>query len=178
MKRDNSGFTLVELIICLVIFALVVATAFGFMLGASRSYTSVSGKMDLQLQSQLTMNQLREYIIDCNAGLYYKNNTVYIINKESDGSYTANVFQYKSDGCIYYGKGPATLTGSGTFSCTVTGTDLLADGVTSFSVTPKSSDGANVSSAAISITFKNNSATCNGVQTVALRNTPPLAVVS
>lgn len=178
MKNNNSGFTLIEIIICLVIFALVAASAFGLMLGASHSYSSVSAKMDLQLQSQLTMNQLREYIIDCNAGLYYKNNTVYIINEEDDGSYTANVFQYKSDGCIYYGKGSANLTGSGTFTCTVAGTDLLADEVTSFSVTPKSTDGANVSSAVISISFKNNSASCSGVQTVALRNNPPLAVVS
>lgn len=178
MKNNNSGFTLIEIIICLVIFAVVAATAFGLMLAASHSYTSVNGKMDLQLQSQLTMNQMREYIIDCNAGLYYKNNTVYIINEETDGSYTANVFQYKSDGCIYYGKGSANLISSGTFSCTVAGTDLLTDEVTSFSVTPRSTDGANVSSAAISIAFKNNSASYSGVQTVALRNNPPISVVS
>ena len=59
MKNNNSGFTLIEIIICLVIFAIVAATAFGLMLAASHSYTSVNGKMDLQLQSQLTINQLR-----------------------------------------------------------------------------------------------------------------------
>ena len=178
MKNKNSGFTLVEVIICLVIFAVVAATAFGFMLAASHSYTSVTGRLDLELQSQLTMNQLHEYIIDCNAGLYYKNNTVYIINKETDGSYTANVFQYKTDGSIYYGKGTAQLVSSGTFSCAVTGTDLLTDKVTDFSVTPRSTDGATVSSALISVAFKNRSASCSGVQIVALRNNPPITVVS
>lgn len=184
MKNDNRGITLIELVICLVIFAVVVASAFGFMLAGSRSYATVSNKLNLQLQSELTMNQLGDYIIDCNACLYFKattnSNTLFVIDEKADGSYIAHVFKYvKASGSILYGNGVATKNStSGAFSCTVEPADLLAENVTKFDVTPISSDALSVTSAVIEVTFEKNSVPSTDKKTIALRNKPLIAVVS
>ena len=183
MKNDNRGLTLIELVICLVIFAVVVASAFGFMLASSRSYTSVNNKLNLQLQSELTMNQLGDYVIDCNACLYFKattnSNTLYVVDKIADGSYTAHVFKYvKASGNILYGTGDAKKNPtSGAFTCTVEPTDLLAENVTKFDVTPISSDALSVTSAVIEVTFDKNSVSYADKKTIALRNKPLIAAV-
>jgi|GEM_PF-965383 len=189
MKKDNRGFTLIELIICMVIFAIVVASVFGFMLASSRSYSAITNRLNLSLQSQLTMNQLGEYIMNCNAGLVYTNNTsttpntstLYVIDKGSiDPKYDVYVFQLKPDGCIYYGYGKnvATLSGT-TFSFTAfAATDLLAENVTSFSVSQTlNSDSTKVLSAAVSIVFTKNSTASSNRRTIALRNCPPISIV-
>lgn len=185
MKNDNRGFTLIELLVSLVIFALVVSAAVGFMLAGARSYKSVSGNVNLHLQSELTMNQLSEYIIDCNACLYFKTgtneNTLYVINKDSVGTYAANVFTYvKSDNCIYYKKGSATLS-NGVYTCTfpVSATnDLLAENVTKFDVTPIHSEASNVTSATVEVSFLMNSVSTTDTRTIALRNKPLVATAS
>ena len=189
MKKDNRGFTLIELIICMAIFAILVTSVFGFMLASSRSYSAITNRLNLSLQSQLTMNQLGEYIMDCNEGLVYTNNTsttpntstLYVIDKGSiDTKYDVNIFQLKPDGCIYYGYGGnvATLSGT-TFSFTsFEANNLLAENVTSFSVTQKlNSDNTKVISAVVSIVFTKNSAASSARRTIALRNCPPISIV-
>ena len=183
MKKDNRGFTLIELIICMAIFAILVTSVFGFMLASSRSYSAITNRLNLSLQSQLTMNQLGEYIMDCNEGLYFKpdTSTLYVIDKGSiDTKYDVNIFQLKPDGCIYYGYGGnvATLSGT-TFSFTsFEANNLLAENVTSFSVTQKlNSDNTKVISAVVSIVFTKNSAASSARRTIALRNCPPISIV-
>ena len=63
MKRDNRGFTLVELIVCIAILSIVLAAAFGFMVAGSKSYTSVSNRLDLQLRARLAASQLTDRLI-------------------------------------------------------------------------------------------------------------------
>ena len=184
MYKNNKGFTLVELMISITIFAVVVTAALGFMLAGSRSYSSVTNRVNLDFESQLAMNQLSDYIIDCNACLYYDtgSDTLYVINKNSDAvpvTYTANYFQYKADGKIYFGTSSASYdSATNNYICTVAANDLLATGVTEFSVVPISSDGVNVTSAAVTINFSKGSATYNGVKKVALRNKPAIAQVN
>lgn len=189
MKNDNRGFTLVELMVSLVIFGVVVASAFGLMLAASHSYNSVTNRVNLEVESQITMNQLNEYIMDCNGGLYYKTDTsttpntstLYVMDKGSiDTKYDVYVFQLKPDGCIYYGYGKnvATLSGT-TFSFTAfAANDLLAENITSFSVTRTlNSDSTKVISASVSIEFTKKSAAFSAQRTIALRNFPLASTV-
>lgn len=179
MCKNNKGFTLVELMISITIFAIVVAAAVGFMVAGSRSYSSMTNRVNLDFESQLAMNQVSDYIIDCNACLYYKNDTLYVINKNSDGTYTANYFQYNADGGIYFGTSSASYSSAtNIYLCTVTPTDLLTTDVTEFLVVPISSDGVNVTSAAVTINFSKGSATYNGEKRVALRNKPAIAQVN
>lgn len=178
MKEDNRGFTLVELVICMVIFAIVAAAAFGFMISGSRTYGSVTERLNLQLDSQLAMNQLGDYIIDCNAGLYFDSttSTLYILNKgSSTTAFDVHVFQRKSDDCIYYGfeKDAAELASSKlSIIKVITVEDLLAENVTKFTVSTASSDNIKTSSALVTINFKRGNTSFNDEKIVALRNKP------
>lgn len=180
MKNDKRGFTLIELMVSLAIFGIVVTAVFGFMLAGSRSYNTVTGRLNQDIQTELVLSQFESYIMDCSSCLYFKGDKLYIIDLNSDGSsYTANVFQYKADDCIYYGKGTATKNSStGAFICVATASDLLAQNVSGFSVTPISSDGANVTSAVVTIEFLRSSQTITNKKTIALRNKPAIAKAS
>lgn len=177
MKNKNSGFTLVELVICMLIFAIVVAAAFGFMLTGSKTYGSVTTRLNLQIQSQLVINQLENRVIDCNAGICFKDDTLYILNKETDGSYSADIFQYKADGCIYYGKTVAGITDPGKYSCDVSADDLVSDKVTSFNVALQN-DGFTDYSAKITIGLTKGSVSSSYSKVVALRNKPAIVTVN
>jgi len=177
MKNDNRGFTLVELIVSLVIFSIVVTAVFGFMLAGSHSYTRTMATLNMDLQSTLTLKQLSEYIIDCNACITFEDNTLYVVNFDEQAStYTAHVFKYLDDS-IYYGTGSATLSG-GRYVFTVPADNLLADGVSAFFVTPVTTDGLHISSTVVSIRFARNAATYTAKRTIALRNQPAIGLVS
>ncbi len=180
MYKENKGFTLIELMISLTIFAVLVTAVFSFMLAGSRSYSSVTSRLNLDVQSQLSLNQLESYIIDCNAGLYYADNTLYIFNKGTSGTqYDVHVFKYDdaSNQIKYgYGKNAANLVG-GSFTCTVTASDLLAENVTAFSVTTVS-DGTRLISASVSLSMTSNSSSIDAQKTIALRNRPIAATLN
>jgi len=191
MKKDNRGFTLIELVICMVIFSIVVASVFGFMLAGARSYSTITNRLNLELDSQLAMNQLENYIMDCNTNLYYSanpttsTNTLFVINKGStDTKYDVHIFQF-TGGRINYGFGEdaATLSsGNYTYSTTAV-TDQLADSVTAFSVRYFRADGTEITtgsraaSVTITVELTRNSVPFRGTKTIALRNKPTISIV-
>jgi len=176
--KNNKGLTLIELIISLVIFAIVMTAAFSFMLAGTHSYEAVTDRLSLNLEAQLALNQLGDYVLDCNAGLSYSDGTLYVVDYDDDGSggHTAPVFQYR-DGSLYYGKGSASLDSLGRYTFTVTAVDLLAEHVTAFSVTPVSADGEHISSAVLSLEFAKRAAAYSGEKIVALRNKPEISSI-
>lgn len=189
MKNDNRGFTLIELVISMVIFSIVVISVFGFMLAGSRSYSTITNRLNLELDSQLAMNQMENYIMDCNTNLYFNTNTdtLFLINKgSSDTTYDVHIFQF-TDGNINYGFGEddATLN-SGTYSSSApVAADLLAENVTEFSVSYFRADGTEITiadgpsaaSAVITMTLTRNSVAYSATKTIALRNKPTISIV-
>ena len=180
MKTDNRGFTLIEMIVCLAIFAIVVAAAYGFMLTGALSFNRVNDNAETQIKSDITMNQLSECLMNCSAGITFKNNTLYIINNDaSGGTYTANIFQFNSDNCIYFTSVPAVLLSNGSFSCVFTASDLLAKHTQSFSVSlVPDTAGTSAVSAEIEVLLSYDGHSLSSKRTVALRNAPPLITVS
>jgi len=180
MKTDNRGFTLIEMIVCLAIFAIVVAAAYGFMLTGALSFNRVNDNADMQIKSDITMNQLSEYLMNCSAGIAFKNDTLYIINNDdSGGAYTANIFQFKADNCIYFTSVPAVLLSNGSFSCVFTASDILTKNMQSFSVNLVSNTaGDSAVCAKIEASFSYDGRTLTSDRTVALRNLPPLITIS
>lgn len=71
MGKDQSGFTLVELIIAVAILAIVMSAVCGFMIVGSRSYTSVNMELMLQQEAQLTLNRITDIIIDATGSINY-----------------------------------------------------------------------------------------------------------
>lgn len=75
MKKNNHGFTLIELIVAIAIFMIVSTVVFQFVVTAANSYQRQSRDVELQYEAQLTMNQLQDMLVDANKGVSYTFNS-------------------------------------------------------------------------------------------------------
>lgn len=71
MRKNQKGFTLVELIIAVAILAIVTLAVCGFIVVGSRSYTSANTDIMLQQEAQLALNQISDVIIDTTDSITY-----------------------------------------------------------------------------------------------------------
>ncbi len=71
MKSNNKGFSLVELIIAVGMFTIVGAMIVSFVAISTRTYTNISSEIDVQQEAQLTMNQIKDLVIDTNRAVAY-----------------------------------------------------------------------------------------------------------
>lgn len=72
LKRENKGFSLVELIVVIAIFSVVGVVIGGFLLAANRSYAVSANELDIQEEAQLVANQMQEMILDTSLGISYQ----------------------------------------------------------------------------------------------------------
>lgn len=88
MTRNNKGFSLVELIVAIAIFAIAGVALVSFMQTSSNSYTKSNRDINMQSEQQLAVNRLRDMIIDSSNGIYYgsKTLTVYGAKKVVGGN--------------------------------------------------------------------------------------------
>ena len=163
MRRNNGGFTFVELIVGIVIFAIVAAAAPSFLAAGSKTYARVNSAMNQRLDGQLALNQIESYLIECDGSLSFKDDTLSIVSSAVDGSEKTYVFKL-SDGELLFGENGA-----------VSATNLLADNVTAFDVAFYPIAAVNASSAKISLTTEKRGKTLTLEKTVALRNHPQIA---
>lgn len=85
MRKNQKGFTLVELIIAIAILAIVTLAVCGFIVVGSRSYTSANTDIMLQQEAQLALNQISDVIIDTTDSISYGNGTELVL-KDSEFS--------------------------------------------------------------------------------------------
>lgn len=71
MKRDQKGFTIVELLIAVAILSIVVAAVCGFILVGSRSYAAGNSDISVQQEAQLALNQMSDVMIDTTRSVNY-----------------------------------------------------------------------------------------------------------
>lgn len=71
MKRDQRGFTIVELLIAVAILSIVVAAVCGFILVGSRSYAAGNSDISVQQEAQLALNQMSDVMIDTTRSVNY-----------------------------------------------------------------------------------------------------------
>lgn len=71
IRKDQKGFTLVELLVAVAIAAIVGGAVFGFMIVGARSFSSTSTEVNLQYEAQLAFNQLQDILIDTAVGIDY-----------------------------------------------------------------------------------------------------------
>lgn len=194
MTDNNKGFTLVELLVSVVIFAVVLAGAFGFMIAAAKSYNKVNDRLEIQSQSQAALNLIEEYVIDCNLGISfesganyvkdgksYPTGTLYILNEEENGNYTVHIFKLGSDEVLRYAEVTVTdddvtkdaTTGEITLSFSEPAGDKVTDKAVEFSVsyTPDS-ETREIGTVNITLGMIKRSAEYEGTINIALRNKP------
>lgn len=186
-KQNNKGFTLVELIVCMVVFAIVLAAVFGFMLASADSYSNVSNRISIELQGQVAASQITEYITDCSYGICVEEgategeSTLYIVDRDGDSDTTCVVHAYQyltTTGVIKYGKTGGTINAD---TGVVTPTNLeinvpLTKYTEGFLVDLADDDTENprVRLAEVSVLVKVHEDTGTTVKSVALRNRPIL----
>lgn len=72
LKRENKGFSLVELIVVIAIFSVVAVAVGGFLYTANRTYSVSATELDIQEEAQLVANQLQEMVMDSALGISYQ----------------------------------------------------------------------------------------------------------
>ena len=145
MKKDNRGLSLLELVIAISLLAIVSAMLLGFMTTGSSMFRRVSTEVSLQMDSQVAMTQLREFVIDCNDTLHY-DMTTHTLTVRNSGP-KEHVFVWTpEDGVIRYNGDP------------------LAENVSSFFIVQV--DGA----VEITLALARDGESSTVTQTVALRN--------
>lgn len=71
MKRNQKGFTIVELLIAVAILSIVIVTVCGFILVGSRSYAAGNSDINVQQEAQLALNQMSDLLIDTTRSVTY-----------------------------------------------------------------------------------------------------------
>lgn len=102
--RSNQGFTIVELLSSLMIFAFFSIALLQFMSTASTVSSRVNSTTNLSVQSQVALGLIEEYLIDCSGMVYFDddNDALYIVNNQDySGSLDSDqckiyVFRYDS----------------------------------------------------------------------------------
>lgn len=168
-KWNDNGFTLIELVVSAAILGLVILTAMGLMVASARTYSSVTYTLRLQYESQLAMAQFQEAILDCNGGIVWNGDTLYILvtDSENPDNDVLQIFRYDSASqCIYYGSNSPQ-------AASFISDDLLAEHISALSVTfTDGADAGHVNSAKLEIALQRQGKTYTGTQTLYLRNEP------
>ena len=169
MRNNDRGFTLVELIVSIALLGIIAVAAAGFLVTGTRTYTNVNYSVRLQYETQLAMNQIQDYVINCSQGIAWDGSTLYIVNRDD----SLQEISLKGDQKLYYvgNKTAASDIGS------ITASDLLAENVTAFSVTfspaPTEQNKTTTATAAtVTLTMERGGKSYTGTQTIALRNKP------
>lgn len=68
--KDENGFTLVELVISMGMFSIVMAAIMFFLTSGSRSYGHAKSELNLQMESQMLLNQIRDFTYSSNYATY------------------------------------------------------------------------------------------------------------
>lgn len=66
IRQDNRGLTLVELIIAIAVTTIVMGAVTMFMYSAQKSYRIAKETIDLQIEAQILMEQLGNWVMECN----------------------------------------------------------------------------------------------------------------
>lgn len=83
LRQDERGFTLVELVIAMGMFSLVMGAILIFMTSGSKSYGYSSGELNMQMESQMLINQVRDMVYDSNYAEYQPSKQALILYKLS-----------------------------------------------------------------------------------------------
>ncbi len=74
--KNNGGYTLVELIICMAVFAVISGAILLFMTTGTRSYSRTKSTLDLQMETQTLMSQINTMVQESNRAVFDSSNNM------------------------------------------------------------------------------------------------------
>lgn len=108
--RNNKGYTLVELLVTLAVFAIIMGEIGSMMLNSSKLYRNGTYEVELQTEAQQIIQQMEEFLIDVNHSV----STNYDVSVSSDIITISNndaIYQFelqmepdRNYGTLYYNK--------------------------------------------------------------------------
>lgn len=78
-RKDENGFTLVELMISMGMFSIVMVAIMFFLTSGTRSYGHAKSELNLQMESQMLLNQIRDITYSSNYATYDTTNKALIL---------------------------------------------------------------------------------------------------
>lgn len=152
IQKQNSGFSLVELIIAIAILVIVTGAVCSFIIVTSRNYANGNNDISVQQEAQLALNQMSDVIIDATESINYvgydESDQPVKALKDSEFAFTPEkkalivyntepdhymFYWQKSDESLYFSVADADgnfpMPGSASQDCV-----LLAENVTDFEV--------------------------------------------
>lgn len=168
MKKNKAGFTLIELLISVAILGILILAEVGFLSTGTNLYRSIFCNVNLQTDSQTTMNQIENYVANCSGGICFNSNTLYAIDKNgTDGTEYILKFDPSNHEIDY----SQFTVNAGVKAGSPSQSGLMASRVTSFSV-DLSTAMATVSFAKITVGFIEQGTSLSAQKAVLLRNSP------
>lgn len=136
MKKENQGYTLVELIVTVAILALVGIGIGTIVSQALKNYRISNAQVNLQQESQLVGNQLMNLVFDASDGVSAESGKLNIYNYNAvDDVRSKTVIAYNdADGTLTYTRYEATGAEGGWLPVEGETEECLAEYVTGFSV--------------------------------------------
>lgn len=182
-KRNNKGFTLVELIVTMAVSAIVIGAIWQFVLVSTRSYENSKADAELQQEVQQTMNQVQNLLIDTNKAVAY----YYDESEDDSGVYKAiandyddprdaskrlEVYNNSTKGELVWDKAEKEILYRETDDVTGESAEwesaVLAEGIESFAVDVSQVEEKQVLK--VKVDFSRNNKTYTATRNIALRN--------
>ena len=167
-RKNNKGFTLVELMVAITISVIVVGAIWQFMLISTRTYENQKTITDLQQEVQQTMNHIENIVIDADRA-------VEVVTDEPNETETMEVYSATKVSKLIWNKTEKTLTytetpvNKGKPVNDKTESALLANGVEDFKVDMSKVESNKIIKVAME--FSRKGKTYNAARNIALRNT-------
>ena len=97
MKRNNKGFSLVELLVSFAILGIVSVIIGIILTSGSNMFTKNKKALSLQYKSQVASAQLHNHLQNCNAGIAADENNLWAAHKENDTNGEIYIFTLDND---------------------------------------------------------------------------------
>ena len=105
MRKDNSGFSLIEIVAALAILAIASVAILRFLNTSTIHYQKENGEVEVQYEAQVATNQITDLLIDALKGVKYTYNSSNMILSDADianpATVTSKEITIYNDG-VYY----------------------------------------------------------------------------